>query len=82
MDWADVLFAYGFPGVVLIAAVARCAWVFYNRRRCRACGRTGALRRVPGTRREGFVRARCTYCDTKQWGVIEPRSEGPTAFPP
>ena len=73
---------YGIPAVVLIVCAAQAARALHRARRCRTCRRPWALRRVPGTRREGFVRFQCKYCGTKQWGVIEPRSEGPTAFPP
>ncbi|MHC4134133.1 MAG: hypothetical protein ACYTDU_01370 [Planctomycetota bacterium] len=82
MAWAD-LFFYGLVATVLVAPGVWTARVAYVRRRCRECGRGWALRRVPGTRRDGFVRFRCKYCGTKQWGVIEPKSEnGPTFGPP
>jgi len=77
MDWVEVIL-YGLlggflGGVLILFAICTVRVLFY--RRCRACGRARALRRVPGTRREGFVRFRCKYCGTKQWGVIEARSD-------
>ena len=81
MGWADLFFF----GLLVTIHVALAAWrvrVYYVRRRCRECGRARALRRVPGTRREGFVRLYCKPCGTKQWGVVEPEGEaGPPLRP-
>jgi len=57
---------------IIVATGAWETWVRYVRRRCRTCGRAWALRRVCGTRRNGFVRFRCKHCDARHWGVIEP----------
>ena len=75
-------FFLGLGAAILVAAVAWETWVRYVRRRCRACGRAWALRRIPGTRRDGFVRLRCKYCGTKQRGVIEPKDDGGLRYPP
>jgi hypothetical protein len=65
-----------------IAIVVLCAADSARRRarRCRKCQRPWALRRVRGTRREGFVRYECKYCGAKQWGVDE-RDDGPFIAP-
>ena len=79
MLWAG-LYSYVLFVTISVVVAAWEAWKWYVRRRCRACDRAWALRRVPGTRRSGFVRFRCKHCGTKQWGVIEPR-ERPTVLP-
>jgi hypothetical protein len=40
-----------------------------RRRRCKACGREDAMRRV-GRRRIGYVRMQYRYCGAKSWGTI------------
>lgn len=72
MDWTVIL--CGLLGGVLVGSVVSIALAHWqaSRRRCRECGRARVLRRVPGTRRHGFVRFRCKRCGNKQWGVIVP----------
>lgn len=73
----STLYFLGFQVAMIVAVIAWETWVRYVRRRCRTCGRAWAFRRVPGTRRNGFVRFRCKYCGARHWGVIEPNDENP-----
>ncbi|MHC4972508.1 MAG: hypothetical protein ACYTG3_09260 [Planctomycetota bacterium] len=80
MSWVT-LYVVGLYVAMAIAAIAWTSWVWYVRRRCRTCGRARALRRVPGTRRGGFVRLRCSHCGAQHWSVIDGEGGGGSRGP-